>query len=179
MTKTGPMRYVSLICIAALTGIGLPAKADPLDDWKKAEAQAEDAWRKLPMSTRNATFISESPTGYGIYKIRETNVFKPEDELITYVEPLGYDWKPLPDGLVNMGFDSDFTIRNEQGKIVAHQPNFAQSIVQNHHRAREFYIEFTLSISEMPIGSYTLTYTIRDIASDKSTSFDQSFEIKN
>ncbi|MEB2842979.1 hypothetical protein GAO09_27435 [Rhizobiales bacterium RZME27] len=177
--KTDLMRYVLLLYIAALAGIGLPAKADPLDDWKKAEAQAEEAWHKLPMSTRNATFISEAPKGYGVYKVRETNVFKPKDQLRIYFEPIGYDWKPLADGLVSMGVNSDFTVRNEKGAIVGHQPDFARPVIQNRHRAREFYIDFTLTISALPVGSYTVTYTMRDIASDKSTSFDLPFEIEN
>ncbi len=44
------------------------------------------------------TFISSEPGGYGIYEERKSNVFKPGETFLLYVEPLVYTYGIITDG---------------------------------------------------------------------------------
>ena len=43
------------------------------------------------------TFVSSEPGGYGIYEERKSNVFKPGETFLLYVEPLGYTYGTVTD----------------------------------------------------------------------------------
>ncbi|MGI2031497.1 hypothetical protein ACRQ1B_03805 [Rhizobium panacihumi] len=168
---------------AALTGMilaSLPivAQADPLTDWQKADAQAQQAWQKLPLMVQNALFADQEPTSYGMYKPRSSDLFKPTDTLITYAEVLGHTWKPLPDGKNELALTVDLTLRDTKGEIVREEKKFYQSSVFSHRTGREFFLNFELSLTNAPEGDYVLTYTVHDETSGKTTSFDQPFKIR-
>src|SRR5918999_294858 len=43
------------------------------------------------------TFVSSEPGGYGIYEDRKSNVFKPGETFLLYIEPLGYTYGTVTD----------------------------------------------------------------------------------
>lgn len=167
----------------ALTGMILAslvsaAQADPLMDWEKADAQAQQAWQKLPLTAQNVLFADQEPTSYGMYEPRSSDVFKPTDTLITYAELLGHTWKPLPDGKNELALIVDLTLRDSKGEIVREKENFYQSSVISYRAGREFFLNCELSLTNAPEGDYVLTYTVHEKNSGKTTSFDQSFKIR-
>lgn len=153
------------------------ANADPLADWQKADAEALAAWEKLPLTQRNITFVSGEPGGYGIYNVRQSNIFEPDDKLVTYAEAIGYGWKQLPNGMYEIGIAGDFAVKDEKGKVILEQKGFSRVTIQNHTKPREFFIHYTLNLTGAPEGNYTLTYTLHDATTGESTSFDQPFTI--
>ncbi len=59
----------------------------------KALEEAQDKlWATAPLMFRRALFTAGEPTGYGLYDLRENNVFKRSDKLIIYSEPMGYGY---------------------------------------------------------------------------------------
>ena len=43
------------------------------------------------------TFVSSEPGGYGIYEDKKSNVFKPGETFLVYVESLGYTYGTVTD----------------------------------------------------------------------------------
>ena len=116
-------------------------------------------------------------TGFGQFVERKSNVFKPGEKLIAYLEPVGYGWKEAGDGKYQFGFDVDFLIKQPDGKILAGQENFAKLAETSQRRNREFMVTLTMNVSGAPPGDYVLGYKLRDIAAGKSTVIDLPFKI--
>src|SRR5919112_1000060 len=43
------------------------------------------------------TFVSSDPGGYGMYEDRKSNIFKPGETFLLYVEPVGYTYGTVTD----------------------------------------------------------------------------------
>ena len=43
------------------------------------------------------TFVSSEPGGYGMYEDRKSNIFKPGETFLLYVEPVGYTYGTVTD----------------------------------------------------------------------------------
>jgi hypothetical protein len=65
------------------------------------------------------TFVSSDPGGYGMYEDRKSNVFKPGETFLLYVEPVGYAYGTVTDEdgnrLYTMNFTLDFFISIRMG----------------------------------------------------------------
>jgi hypothetical protein len=153
------------------------AQADPLEELVQAENKVYDAWQNLPLTQRRVLFEQEKSLGYGIFKERDGNTFKPGEKLITYVEPIGYGWKNLPDHMFETNFVVDLTIKTDKGDVLADQKGFLKNVLQSHNAAMEFSMDFSLSLTGTPPGAYVVTYTIHDVNSGQDSSFDQDFVI--
>jgi hypothetical protein len=151
--------------------------AQSLDEIEKRDAAVVEAWQTAPLTVRHAVFVSEHPTGFGIYKERASNIFKPGEKLAVYAEPVGYGWKRLGDGLFEFGFVVDFLVKSADGEILAGKQDFARLVQRSHVRNREFMLTLDLDLTGATPGNYVVQYALHDIASDKSTSFDLPFKI--
>lgn len=47
------------------------------------------------------TYVTYEPQGYGVYEVRESNVFSPGETLLLYVEPAGMTYNPVTEGKSN------------------------------------------------------------------------------
>jgi hypothetical protein len=151
--------------------------AQTLPDLDRAEAGLTAVWTKTPLLVRRALFVAERPEGFGIYQERASNLFKSGETLITYAEPLGYGWNDVGNGQVEFGFSVDFLVKGTDGKLLAGQENFARLVKRSHNRNREFMLTLSLDLDGAPPGDYIVEYKLHDIASDKTTSFEQPFKI--
>jgi hypothetical protein len=169
------MRIVFMM--AAILGLAASAHADPLDTLLKAETKAYEAWGKLPLTERKVIFVTAPAAGYGMYEERTSTVFKQDEKIVTYVEPIGYGWKTLPNGMFEMNFTVDILIKDSEGTPVVEKKDFLKNVLQSHNAAMEMQLSFTLSLSGAPAGDYTLTYTIHDHSADQESSFDQTLTL--
>jgi hypothetical protein len=151
--------------------------AQSLSEIDKRDAAVVEAWQATPLTVRHAVFVSEHPAGFGMYKPRASDSFKPGEKLTVYAEPIGYGWKHIADGLFEFGFVVDFLVKSPDGKILAGNQNFARLVQQSHVRNREFMLTLNLDLTGANPGDYVLEYTLHDISSDKSTSFELPFKI--
>lgn len=173
--RLAPVLFAGL----ALTALALAdARADALDDLTKAEQQAHQAWQNLALTERKWTFVTGEVKGYGMYQERQSNLFKPSDKIITYVEPIGYKWKPIVDGMFEVGFSVDVTLRDDKDEIIFAKQGFLGNEWQSHNAGMEYFLVFTLTASDLPPGRYAVTYTLHDTNGDQSSSFDQDFRIE-
>ena len=153
------------------------AQAQNLAEIDRREAAVIEAWDATPLTIRRAVFVSEHPEGFGQYVARPSNVFKPGEKLVAYAEPVGYGWKSVANGEYQFGFKVDFLIKSPDGKVLGGQQDFADLSKTSHARNREFMIVLTLNIKDAPPGDYVVEYKLRDVSSDKATTFNLPFKI--
>ncbi|GJD97532.1 hypothetical protein [Methylobacterium iners] len=158
--------------------IGKPAAGAPtLAEIDALDRAVTEAWEKMPLTQRRALFVSAPASLYGGYAERPTNVFAPGEKLLTYVEPVGYSWKPGADGTYQFGLTLDFAIKSADGKILGGQDAFQSFDFTSRFKNRELFLSVTMSISGAEPGKYILVYTLRDKGSAKTSTFEQPFTI--
>jgi hypothetical protein len=167
---------LSVVLLASLVAIA--AGAQSLEEIDRREAAVVEAWQKTPLTVRRAVFVAERPKGFGQFTGRNSNVFKPGEKLVAYVEPVGYGWKDTGNGNFEFGFAVDFLIKSSDGKILTGQENFANLVEKSQRRNREFMVTLTMNVSGAPAGDYVLEYKLRDLASDKSAVINLPFQIE-
>jgi hypothetical protein len=165
---------VFLACLLLLSGGSFAQSVPELD---KREAALVEAWEKMPLTVRRALFETDRAEGFGQYKERTSNVFKPGEKLVAYVEPAGYGWKEAGPGEFEFGFNVDFLLKSPDGKVLGGQENFANLALKSHARNREFMLNLTMNVSGAPPGDYVLEYKLRDVTGDKSTVIQLPFKI--
>ena len=134
------------------------------------------AWEKAPLSARRAMFVTRASPLVGDYDARAGNVFKPGEKLVTYAEPVGYTWKPNGDRF-EFGVIVDFVVKSADGQVLGGQEKFAEFRMASRMKLQEFMLNLTLSLDGAAPGSYVLRYTLHDINSPKTFSFEQPFVI--
>ena len=167
-------KLIFLACLLSLPGGSFAQSLQELD---KRDAALTEAWEKMPLTVRRAVFETQRAEGFGQYQERSSNVFKPGEKLIAYVEPVGYGWKEATPGSFEFGFNVDFLIKSPDGKVLTGQENFANLALKSRARAREFMLNLTMNVSGAPPGDYVLEYKLRDITGDKSAVVDLPFKI--
>ena len=151
-----------------------PAVAE-IDALREAVAKA---WLKSPLTWRRALFVRAPSPMFGAFEPRDGNVFKPGEKLITYVEPIGYVWKPTGDAY-EFGVSVDFIIKGADGKILAGQEKFGEFLNTSHEKPQEFMLNLTLSLDGAAPGDYVLRYTLHDLGGAKTATIEQPFVIAN
>ena len=119
------------------------------------------------------TFVSSEPGGYGIYEERKSNIFKPGETFLLYVEPTGYTYGTVTDEdgntLYTMNFTLDFIISDKNGNILGGQEDIPVSNIVSHHQNKELNLDISIDQSSpFPPGDYVITYRITDENSGKS-----------
>lgn len=126
------------------------------------------------------TFVTSPPQGYGIYQVRDSNIFSLGEDILLYIEPVGFEYGTLTDEqnntLYSIDFTADFTISDTEGNILAGQQGLPVSDIISHYQNEEVFIPFTISqTNPFPPGNYIITYTIHD--NNSGNSFDIAKEI--
>lgn len=145
-----------------------------LTAFDSARAQADNFSAGQEIITSNETFaptldlfaVPESIGGYGVYEDRSSNTFAPGEDIVLYVEPVGFSYQPLAfnnDTLYLMNFTADVVIADSEGSIVGGFQNLPISEIVSHHQNKEINLVITLSQSEpFPEGNYHLLYSVHD-----------------
>ena len=167
----------TLVLMLAFLAAAGASRAQTLQEIDRLDAAVVEAWLKTPLTIRRAVFVAEHPEGFGEFVARTSNVFKPGEKLVAYVEPVGYGWKANGKDSFDFGFDVDFLIKSPDGKIVAGQENFAKLRQTSHARNREFMLTLTMSLDGAPAADYVLEYKLRDITGNKSAIVTLPFKI--
>lgn len=183
-----------LVGLFAITLFVVPVMAgDIVDKASEAEKLASDGkfidamdaldnaasalWDKAPLSFRKALWVAAPPSGFGAYNPRENDTFASGDEMIAYVEPVGFGWKKSGD-MWQTDLAADVTIKSKDGTEIYSQKDFQKLALRSRIRNREFMTRFTFTLSGLPAGEYLLETTLRDAVSSKSGSFSLPFTIK-
>ena len=131
-------------------------------------------------ASTNGTFASaldlfvvpDSIGGYGVYEEQLPNTFSPGEDIVLYVEPVGFSHEPVEPTLSNnetlylMNFTADVVISDTEGNILGGFEDLPISQIVSHHQNKEINLVITLSQSQpFPPGDYRILYTINDVPS--------------
>lgn len=154
----------------------LAASGNYLDAMAALEQAQDLLWAQAPLSFRRTVFTAGTPTGYGIYDLRESSTFKRTEPLIIYAEPMGYGYGR--DGSIyTIDLALDFAIRDASGTVIAEQRNFGTLALRTRFPNKEFMAKVTYDFSGIPAGDYEVTTTAHDQATGKSGSFTLPFRL--
>jgi hypothetical protein len=113
--------------------------------------------------------VPDSIGGYGVYEEHLPNAFSPGEDIVLYVEPVGFSHEPVETTLSNnetlylMNFTADVVISDTEGNILGGFKDLPISQIVSHHQNKEINLVITLSQSQpFPPGDYRLLYTIND-----------------
>jgi hypothetical protein len=168
--------------------------ANQLVELEAARQQYLSAWNNTAFSSQFDVFIAEGTlSGYGMYiEHVPTNVFRPGETMVLYVEPVGFGHQPIPDASSRNGVNSTETSRNLylinmtadiiiSGSTESQRLNFEDVPVANlNSHIQNTEIPMTLTISqEQPfaVGDYIITYIVHDQVTGQSFQIDKSITI--
>jgi hypothetical protein len=154
-----------------------PAMAQTLQDLQVRQDAYLKAWEETPLTQKTVVFVTRKPTAYGAYDVRPNNVFKPNEPVLTYAEPVGYMWKTVGPDTYQFGLNIDFLIMAPDGKVLGGKENFMHYAQVSHERNTELMLNLTLSVNGAPPGDYIVRYTLHDQNSNKISTFQQPFKI--
>ena len=113
--------------------------------------------------------VPESVGGYGVYEERVSNTFAPGEDIVLYVEPAGFSYKPIvSNGETQylMNFTADLVITDTEGNVLGGFEDLPISEIISHHQNKELNLIITLSQSQpFPGGNYKVLYTVHDESS--------------
>jgi len=167
---------------------------DQLAQLDAARQQYLSAWNNTAFTSQFDVFIGEgSDLGYGIYREHvPTNVFRPGETIVLYVEPVGYGHQPITDAnsqdggngittastlyLINM--TADFIITDSSGSEFFRFEGAPAVNIFSHRQNTE--LSLTLPITQdqpFPVGHYLVTYIVHDQVTGQSFQIDKEITI--
>lgn len=154
-----------------------PVAAQTLQEVEQREAALATAWESTPLAVRRAQFVTKRADLYGQFTPRASNVFRSGEALLTYVEPVGYTWKPVGADGFAFGLTLDFVVKSRSGEILGGQEKFLNYAQTSRHKVRELMVNITLNLSGAAPGDYVVEWRMRDDNSPKTVTFEQTFSI--
>jgi len=149
---------------------------DPAGAMNAIRSAYDEVWAKMPLTASNVTQI-DSADGFGVYAPRASDVYKPGEPIAVYVELAGYALGRNNTGGSEIGADVDIELKNAAGKMVWSGKGIMKARQQVRAFNKEFFLKLDLKLNGAPPGRYVATYAVKDAYSNKTTSFDVSFEI--
>lgn len=163
---------VPLACLLAA-----PLPAQDLAAYESADRAAVGIWNQMPLTLRNAGFVTEEAGGYGLNTPRDGAVFAPGEPLLVYAEPLGYGWRQNDDSTFTFGLSVDLVLRDPSGTVLGSQDDFQRAEITSNRQNREFFVTLTLNLTNAPVGDYILEYIVHDQITEKSATMSFPFTI--
>ena len=156
----------------------LAANGKFLDAIEAADGVELLLWDRAPLTFRTALWVSEPPENFGAYNPRKTNEYASGEEMLAYAEPVGFGWRKSGE-VWQTDFAADVLIKDKDGKDIFSQKKFQKFALTSHVRNHEVMTRFTVTVTGVPAGNYTVEITLRDAISGKSGSFSLPFVISN
>jgi hypothetical protein len=160
----------------ALTMISNNSQTDSTPNVMKYETAREQflkSWDQLEFEPRVVTFVNESDViGNGQYQ-EHSNVFPPGENIVLYVQPIGFGHKQIQgqngEKLYLMNFTADIVLSTKNGTIVGGGQDITLSQPISHYRNTELYTTLTVTQKNpFPSGDYIFKYTLKDETTGKS-----------
>jgi glycosyltransferase involved in cell wall biosynthesis len=127
----------------------------------------KQAWLEQPISFHKFGFVTRENANKS-FKERQSNVFKDEEAILVYAEPMGHMRKQRDDGTYVSCFEVDLLLTKPNGQIMIDQNNFQKPEVSNQKRGHQPVIILSLTLTSAPSGDYVLQYGFRDVESQKT-----------
>lgn len=139
----------------------------PAMKYEAARQQFLKEWDTLGFHPLVAIYVNESAElGNGLYQER-SNVFSPGENILLYVQPIGFGHKQIDgqDGekLYLMNFTADIVASFTNGTVLGGAQNIPISDLVSHYRNTELFLSLLLTQeSPLPQGDYVINYRVVD-----------------
>lgn len=149
---------------------------NPLAAIESLDSAIAEIWDAMPLTIRKAVKI-DSATGYGVYAEREEPLYRNGEQVLVYVEPVGFAYGrgPLGERMISLGVD--LAILDAGGEKVFGKEDLMRLELPVRYRNREFFLTLNINLETAPPGEYTGRFLLKDKHSDKTAEFDIPFEI--
>jgi hypothetical protein len=142
--------------------------------YEAAREQFLKVWDQLEFEPLVATFVNGSDViGSGQYQ-EHSNVFAPGEDIVLYVQPIGFGHKQIQgqngEKLYLMNFTADIVLSTKNGTIVGGGQDIPVSKLISHYRNVELLATLTLTMHSDPSikGDYLAKYILKDQTTGKS-----------
>ena len=140
-------------------------------DLNTAREQYLSAWKSSGFHSQFDSFVN-STEGYGIYQEHNSNIFKPGEDIILYVEPVGFSHVPVSINntrLYLINLTASIILSDTQGNILFGRENVPIFYTVSHTQNTEMFARLRVGQSSpFPPGGYVITYILTDVPSGKS-----------
>lgn len=153
--------------------------AGDFDAWFAANETLRDtAWTSGGLHLANVFATTGDAPGFGAYDLRPDTTYAAGEPIYLYVEPRGYGYGDLGNGMLEIAFDIDLKVLDSGGTVLLDQKSFTNFSVQTRVKARELMINLTANLTGAPPGDYTLEFTLNDKYGGQSASFTNDITIQ-
>ena len=149
---------------------------DALKEYQKYNALATQAWEKMPFSIQKYLLVAKETKGFGMYEKRKSNKYLQGENVMVYVEPIGFGYRDLG-GFYGISMESDLIIKNEKGETLGKIKSFGKFNFHSNIKNREIFLSFVISLGHAPAGKYEITVPIRDNIKNQTANITLNIEI--
>ena len=128
------------------------------------------------------TFVSSDPVAYGVIEERNSSIFKPGEEVLLYVEPVGLWYKNTTDEngnkLYSLNLTADLIVSDKDGNIVGGEQNIPLTNFTSRHQNKEIELDLSLTGTEtLDPGDYMLKWIVTDQSTGKNFEIEKGITI--
>ena len=155
-----------------------PAAATSDKSYEAAQADADAAWEKAPLTVGKLYFLKEKAAEFGVYTKRTNADFKHGDVAYIYMEPVSYKWGTQQDGMYKFGFSMDLNLKIKKGDVDVDVPDFLKLPMTNRYKLKNLYANIDLTLKDtLPVGDYVLKLTVHDLNTGATASSEMPLTI--
>lgn len=154
---------------AATRAEALQAEGKAIEALDALDAAMDKLCDASPLAFRKVVVV-DSSEGFGVYSERINKIFKPDEKLLVYVEPVC-----LGEGANGaLGFKADLAIENMTGQILGEAKDVFSISTS---KRRDLSTTLSFGVPYLRPGEYKAAFTVRDQNSDKTGTFEVPFTI--
>jgi hypothetical protein len=172
-----PTVQAGSITDAAAEAESLADEGKALDAILAMDVAVQKLWDKVEFNFIDVLFVEKPPEGYGIYEPRANHKYKSGDDMILYMELVGY--KYVRDGIFfKAELKADMQVKDSNGKVLGAREDFVTLNMRSRVPAREFFGVITYNFDPIGAGDYVLTTKLKDQFGTNWVSVDKKFTIE-
>ena len=160
---------------AAARAEALQAEGKTVEALDALNSAVDEVWNAAPLAFRQVVLV-ESSDGFGEYVERADRVFRPDDTMMIYVEPVAFGYNTSgPTATIDL--DVDVAIENMTGQVLNEGKNLIEFSTETSPRRRELGMTLSLGAPYLRPGDYKAVFTVRDRNTGKSGTFEVPFTL--
>ena len=163
------------IADAAGRAEALQAEGKTVEALDALNEAVDSVWTQAPLAFRKVVLV-ESSEGFGEYVERSDRVFRPDEQMNIYVEPVGFGYG-ASGAAAAINFDVDVSIENLTGQVLGEAKDVFQFSADTYPNRREFAMTLGFGAPYYRPGDYKVIFTVRDRNSAKSGNFEIPFTL--
>ncbi len=141
------------------------------------ESALDIARERAPLRARRFLLVKEDAPAFGQYVPRGSNVFRPGEEMLFYLEPENYTFRRRGD-LYEASLRVDVNLLLPDGTVIYGKRNFFEQVFSARSKIHDLYLNLSLEVSGLEEGVYRVEYVVKDGFSDKQLSVHQNVVIR-